>query len=128
MNYIQPCPYCQFPMECDTVDVGVGYTQCGPYCCDNCGASEIGPERYTDIHEPKTFNVIEVIDNSEKLGLDADEKRTGFYKKRISPVANQHNGKVISHKQADILYRQKYFDENGNPYNAPINRNEPKTK
>ena len=102
----QPCPYCGFPMEADYVDVGVGLVQCGPHVCDNCGASEQGPEREKD----------------PNLVLDEDEKRTGFYKERISPYANQHNGKVISHQQADALYRAKYFAENGNPYNAPVIR------
>lgn len=92
-------------MEADYVDVGVGMVQCGPHHCDNCNASEIGPE-YDNV----------------KATLDADEERTGFYKGRISPHANQHNGKVISHKQADALYRAEYFKKHGNPYNAPIFR------
>lgn len=118
------CPYCQFPMECDWVDVGVGLIQCGPYCCDNCGASEIGPERYRDIADytgPGCLGSCSDIDTCH-LDIDADEKRTGFYKNRISPHANQHNGQVISHKQADALYRAKYFAEHGNPYNAKIHR------
>lgn len=97
-----PCPYCQFPMQADFVDVGVGMVQCGPYCCDKCGASQVGPE--------------------ENPELDADEKRTGFYKNRISPLANQHDGRVISHRQADALYRAEYFATHGNPYNAPVIR------
>lgn len=106
-----PCPYCQFPMEADYVDVGIGMQQCGPHHCDNCGASEIGPE-------------------SGEIGfentLSPDEKRTGFYRGgRISPHANQHNGKLISHKQADALYRAEYFALHGNPYNAPVIRGQP---
>lgn len=103
-----PCPYCQLPMEADWVDVGVGMVQCGPYHCENCHATEIGPEKYE-----KT---------DDELKLDPDERRTGFYKGRISPHANQHNGKVITHRQADAIYRAKSFEENGNPYNAPIHR------
>lgn len=46
---IRPCPYCDTPCEADWVDVGVGYAQCGPYHCELCGASEIGPhDRYID--------------------------------------------------------------------------------
>lgn len=101
-----PCPYCGFPAEADYVDVGVGLIQCGPHHCDNCGASEIGPERL----------------EGKDLALDEDEKRTGFYKNRLSPHANQHNGKPISHKQADALYRAEYFAKHGNPYNAPVFR------
>lgn len=98
----EPCPYCGTAMDADWVDVGVGMVQCGPYHCFNCNASEMGPEDAKD--------------------LDEDEKRTGFYKGRISPHANQVNGVPIDHKTADALYRAKHFAEHGNPYNAPINR------
>ena len=100
-----PCPYCQFPMEADWVDVGVGMVQCGPYHCENCNASQIGPEYDEVMHT-----------------LSEQEKKTGFYTNRISPLANQHNGKPISHKQADAIYRAEYFEKHGNPYNAPIYR------
>ena len=106
-----PCPYCGFPMEADYVDVGVGMVQCGPHHCDGCDASEIGPEREYGSK-----------DNADELGLDADERRTGFYKGRISPHANQLHGRPISHKQADAIYRAEYFAKYGNPYNAPIIR------
>ena len=120
MNQLKPCPYCEFPMEADWVDVGVGFIQCGPYTCGECGASEIGPEKenieYLGEGEFRT------TDNIDNLGLDEDEMKTGFYKNRLSPLANQHNGKVITHKQADAIYRKEYFEEHGNPYNAPIFR------
>lgn len=36
------CPYCGSEnVTCDTVDIGVGYQQCGPYGCDVCHAVEI---------------------------------------------------------------------------------------
>lgn len=110
--HIKPmaCPFCQFPMEADYVDVGIGMVQCGPYCCDNCRASECGPE-YNGSKE-----------SADALDLDAEERKFGFYKNKISPHANQHEGKVISHKQADAIYRANYFDLHGNPYNAPIIR------
>lgn len=100
-----PCPYCSFPMEADYVDVAVGLVQCGPFYCERCGASQIGPEG-----------------DDPGLKLDEDEKRTGFYKNRISPHANQHEGRPISHQQADALYRAEYFATHGNPYNAPVIR------
>ena len=109
-----PCPYCQFPMEADWVDVGVGMVQCGPYHCENCNASQIGSESGQYDENGKW--------QQNELNLDADEKRTGFYKNRISPLANQYNGKPISHKQADAIYRAEYFEKHGNPYNAPIYR------
>lgn len=100
---IMQCPYCSHPMEADWVDVGVGMIQCGPYHCFDCHASEIGPESSVEGFE-------EILNN--------EEKETGFYRGRISPLANQHNGIPISHKAADALYREKYFAENGNPYGA----------
>lgn len=103
-----PCPYCATPMDADWVDVGVGMVQCGPYHCFGCNASEIGPERGRQ--------------TDDQLNLDEDERRTGFYKGRISPLANQENGKPIDYKTADRIYREKYFKENGNPLNAPIDR------
>ena len=101
----EDCPYCGTKMNADWVDVGVGMVQCGPYHCFGCNASEIGPE----------FDKV-------KDTLDEDELRTRFYKDRISPLANQVNGVPIDHQTADALYRAKYFEENGNPYNAPLVR------
>jgi hypothetical protein len=79
------CPYCGEIIYCDEVDIGIGYQQCGPYHCENCGASEIHP--------------------NDTLPLDEDEQETGFYKNRISPIANQTNdGKLVNHKKALELY------------------------
>ena len=110
----QPCPYCQAPMDADWVDIGVGMVQCGPYHCFSCNASEIGREAGEHDESGKWVQA--------DLKLDADEERTGFYKGRISPYANQAHGVLIDHKTADALYRADYFARYGNPYNAPINR------
>jgi hypothetical protein len=84
-QYVNFCPYCGDIMYCDTVDVGIGYQQCGPYHCENCGASEIHPD--------------------DTLPLDEDEQETGYYKNRLSPIANQTNdGKLVNHKEALQLY------------------------
>lgn len=109
----RPCPYCKEPMDADWVDIGIGMQQCGPYHCFACDASEIGPEAGNYVNG-------EWVQND--LKLDADEERTGFYKGRISPHANQVNGVPIDHKTADAIYRAKHFAEHGNPYNAPIHR------
>lgn len=101
-------------MDADFVDIGIGMQQCGPYHCFSCGASEIGREAGDYDDNGKWVEV--------DLELDEDEKRTGFYKGRISPYANQVNGVPVSHKVADAVYRAKYFEENGNPYNAPVVR------
>jgi len=37
------CPYCGAMCCADFVDIGVGMIQCGPYHCEACGASQIGP-------------------------------------------------------------------------------------
>lgn len=89
-QYKEICPYCGEIMECDTVDIGVGYQQCGPYYCENCHASEIHP--------------------NDTLPLDADEKETGYYKNRISPLANTSNGKLVNHKKAKELYEVGQLD------------------
>jgi hypothetical protein len=39
----EACPYCSTICRADFVDIGVGFTQCGPFHCEQCGASEIGP-------------------------------------------------------------------------------------
>lgn len=101
------CPYCGQKIDADWVNVGVGMVQCGPYHCFNCHASEIGPE-------------FEQVRAAGKL--DEDELRTGFYKGRVSPHANQVNGVPVDYRTADALYRANYFAEHGNPYNAPIFR------
>lgn len=92
---LSKCPYCNLPVEADWVDVGVGMVQCGPYHCEECGASEIGPERFDD----------------PKWTATDEEKRTGFYKGgRISPKANTFQGKPVSHQTAKALYRQGLLD------------------
>ena len=84
------CPYCGSIMECDTVNVGIGYQQCGPYHCKECGASE--------------------IHHSDTLELDEDEQMTGFYKNRISPIANTCCGHLVSHVEAKRLYKNGSLD------------------
>lgn len=99
MSWLTTCPYCDYPAcECDVVDVGFGEemgVQCGPYQCPECGASEIGPERYKD----PTFDCSE------------EEKKTGWYRERISPYANTFEGKLVGHKVAKLLYRKGKLDE-----------------
>lgn len=38
------CPYCGTEMECDTVDIGVGEQQSGPYGCPRCHAVQVSYE------------------------------------------------------------------------------------
>lgn len=91
----EPCPYCGTICRADFVDVGVGFTQCGPYHCDRCGASEIGPY---DKERP----------------LSEDEKRTGWYAPGAEPgsTANVIGGRIVSHVQARAAYQAEFT---GNP-------------
>ena len=85
------CPYCQSLCCADFVDIGVGYTQCGPYHCENCGASEIGPY-------------------DENRSLSEIEKKTGWYAPGTPAGSSANvddNGKHIRYFEADTLYRQK---------------------
>lgn len=87
----EKCPYCQAVCEADFVDIGVGFTQCGPFHCDQCGASEIGPY------------------DKERL-LSDDEKRTGWYAPGAEPgsSANVIGGKVVTHRQMLRTYKEEF--------------------
>jgi hypothetical protein len=85
-----PCPYCCFAdCEADWVDVGVGYIQCGPYYCPDCGASEIGP-----------------FDPDRDDAHTADAKRTGWYPPGapLSALANAIGGIPVDHQTAKAVY------------------------
>lgn len=97
------CPYCNALCCADFVDVGVGFTQCGPFHCEGCGASEIGP--YDDSRE-----------------LTDREKDTGWYEPDSPPGSSANvdeDGRIIRYFEADTLYRAQYdvaprYDRNGN--------------
>lgn len=84
----EKCPYCGLECDADFVDVGIGYTQCGPYHCTECGASEIGP-------------------NDEPRPLSDREKETGWYAPGEPPgsSANTIDGVIVDYKTADAFYR-----------------------
>ena len=88
------CPYCGQETEADWVDVDVGFIQCGPYFCTNCGASQIG-----------------LYDNTESVSKE--ELRIGWYKPH-SPMGssvNTYNGKYVKHDEALELYKLGLLDE-----------------
>lgn len=91
----ETCPYCQTICTADFVDIGVGMTQCGPYHCDVCGASEIGPY-------------------DEDRDLTPAEKKSGWYAPGAEPgsSANVIGGRVVSHVQMRDTYRREFV---GNP-------------
>lgn len=96
----EPCPYCDCRCRADFVDIGVGFTQCGPYHCEQCGASEIGP-------------------NDKPRELTAAEQKCGWYAPGKEPgsSANVIHGKVVSHVQMRDAYRAEFV---GNPlYDVP---------
>jgi hypothetical protein len=92
---VEKCPYCGAHCRADFVDIGVGMQQCGPYHCDNCGASEIGPF------------------DDERVLTEA-EKKSGWYAPGAEPgsSANVLGGKVVSHVQMNAAYREEFV---GNP-------------
>lgn len=97
---LEKCPYCGTWCTADFVDIGVGYQLCGPYHCDNCLASEIGP--YDEDRE-----------------LSAKENDCGWYEPDSEPgsSANVIGGRVVSYKQAEAAYREEFT---GNPdYEIP---------
>ena len=104
----EKCPYCGDDCHADFVDIGIGMEQCGPYHCDSCGASEIGPELrswYVDERTPilrdgHPFSEIEL--------------ENGWYdpnKKKVSPYANTINGVLVDHKTAKVAYDLGILDE-----------------
>lgn len=94
------CPYCGSECLADFADVGVGMVQCGPFHCENCHASQIGP-----YDEPRE--------------LSEREQKTGWYKPESQPgsSANVINGRVVTHREMDAAYRAEFA---GNPlYEVP---------
>lgn len=89
---VMSCPYCLCPCEADWVDVGIGYSQCGPYHCELCGASEIGP-----------------CDSPRELS--PEEQEFGWYAPNSPPgdSANKIDGKIVSCEVANAYYRQSHF-------------------
>lgn len=89
------CPYCATVCRADFVDIGVGFQQCGPYHCENCGASEIG-----------TYDQERVLSDREK--------NSGWYAPGSEPgsTANVIGGRIVSHVQARKAYQQEF---SGNP-------------
>ena len=75
----------------DFVDIGVGMQQCGPYHCDNCHASEIGP-----------------YDEDRKLSVI--ENKTGWYGPESQPgsSANVIGGRIVSYVQARDAYKSEF--------------------
>lgn len=126
------CPYCNSECEADWVDVEVGYIQCGPYHCDNCGASEIGPydnlgfDRNLFHEHMKKYYHFEKLENGKfktwmekpfivpkDATITQEEWDKGWFKPH-SPMGtsvNTCNGKYVDHKTAKELYDLGLLDE-----------------
>lgn len=91
----EKCPYCGTVCRADFVDIGVGMTQCGPFHCEACGASEIGA-----YDQPRP--------------LSDDERKKGWYGPGAEPgsTANMIGGRIVSHVQARRTYQDEFA---GNP-------------
>lgn len=89
-----PCPYCGATTTCDTVDVGIGHVQCGPFWCQECGASQIGP-------------------HDEERPLTDREKETRWYEpgSPCGSSANSIDGIPVSAELAQAVYEfERMFD------------------
>ena len=108
---LKDCPYCKSEMEADWVDVGVGVVQCGPYHCQACGASEIGPEMKFEelVDKNGNYGGRGGLLNPEKF--TEEEIDTGYYKGKISPYANTVNGEIVDHVTAKEMYNIGMLDE-----------------
>lgn len=113
-----PCPYCKSMMEADFVDVGVGMVQCGPYRCDDCFTSEIGPEWYDWCYKDRKGNTIYLEGKYEVLkpGHPFSEKevQTKYYEPhayKVSPYANTVGGELVDHVTAKKMYDRGLLDE-----------------
>lgn len=93
MSWTEECPYCQTVCDADFVDVGVGEVQCGPFHCDECGASQIGP-------------------CDEERILTEDEKKYNWYSPASEPgsSANVIHGRHVSHQQMKATYENEFID------------------
>lgn len=92
---LRSCPYCGKPCEADWVDVGIGEVQCGPYVCDFCNASEMGPEA------------------AEPGFVVPEGSKGGWYPPDgpVSPHANTCEGQIVRHQVAKGLYRMGLLDK-----------------
>lgn len=96
------CPYCRALCCADFVDVGVGMVQCGPFHCESCGASEIGP-------------------HDEERVLSSEERDSGWYGPNSPPGSSANtdeSGRHIRFFEADTAYREGLgvvarYDKNG---------------
>lgn len=88
---VEACPYCGSECGADWVDIGVGFTQCGPFHCRDCGASQIGP-------------------GGRDRELSARELDTGWYAPGSEPdaTANVIAGQVVGYRLMAEVYADAF--------------------
>lgn len=111
--HTEECPYCHSICDADWCDIGVGSIQCGPFNCQHCGASEIGP--HDNYYNP--FKTLFVDEDTHKPGtriLTEEESNTGWYAPASQPgsSANVIDNKVVSHRIMLDTYKKEFT---GNP-------------
>lgn len=123
----EPCPYCGEGCHADFVDVGVGMVQCGPYHCESCGASEIGPEKWDWAEGERDQygrNINPRWDENMNLVMKAGapfsqvEIEKGWYEPTsgtVSPYANTVQGVLVDHQTAKRAYNVGLLDEKNLP-------------
>jgi len=99
--------------------------QCGPYHCESCGASEIGPERYDWAQGPRDeFGRVQPIFEGPDMLMREGHPFTdreldlGWYDpatKKMSPYANTSGGVLVDHQTAKELYDVGLLDEKDLP-------------
>ena len=107
----EECPYCKEEMEADWVDVGVGSVQCGPYHCQSCGASEIGPEMKFEVLKDENGKCAGIGKLLNPEDFTEEEIAIGYYKGKISPYANTVEGEIVDHVTAKNAYNAGRLDE-----------------
>jgi hypothetical protein len=135
-NDKEKCPYCGTECYADWVDVGIGEAQCGPYYCENCGASEIGSydnigfdrkiyhnwfnENYKfEKQDSGKFKYVFIgsgekdfkIPNSATITQDEWEKGWFSPGAPMGSSVNTCDGIYVDHKTAKKLYDNGLLDE-----------------
>jgi len=113
VSYTERCPYCNARCDADWCDVGVGEIQCGPFHCNRCGASEIGP--YDEYVNPFRQRILpDGRDLNKGRVLTQEESDKGWYAPESMPgsSANVIDGNVVSHSVMKDTYQDEF---KGNP-------------
>jgi len=77
--YKETCPHCGYKdCEANFVDIGVGFTQCGPFLCDECGSYQTRDGSWNKAKDP------------------------------IPEGINALNGKIVGHQEMLVAYKEEF--------------------